>query len=131
MSKSSIDPMKEALRNGGSTAKQAEPKAPRGNRATAHRVEAVNALALANKETVGELQAVLTNAIDAQRSVAKQTAQVFESLMSGEFLHQQIQAELAQIEQAKGPLKVEFETFGPIALLGSGGRELVKALPSN
>jgi hypothetical protein len=85
---------------------------------------------MATRENNQELKAVLTSAIEAQRAVAKQTAQVVESLMSGEFLHQQIKAELAQIEQAREALDVQFDTFDPIALLGSGGREVVKALPS-
>ena len=96
---------------------------------SAFRVESANALALATRANNQELQSVLTSAIEAQRTVAKQTAQVVESLMSGEFLHQQIKAELAQLQQPKAPVDVEFETFDPIALLGSGGRDVVKALP--
>lgn len=98
-------------------------------RPSAFRVESANALALATRANNQELQAVLTSAIEAQRNVAKQTAQVVESLMSGEFLHQQIQAELVQLQQPKAPVNVEFETFDPVALLGSGGRDVVKALP--
>lgn len=96
---------------------------------SAFRVESANHLALATRRNNEELQSLLSNAIAAQQQTAKTTARVVDALTSGEFLHQQIQAELAQLQQPKAPVDVEFETFDPIALLGSGGRDVVKALP--
>lgn len=94
---------------------------------TAFRVESANTLALANQRNNQELQSLLSNAIAAQQQTAKTTARVVDALMSGEYLHQQIGAELGAIQRERQQLAPQFETLTVENLLPSAD-EVIREL---
>ncbi|MBD2111726.1 MULTISPECIES: hypothetical protein [Cyanophyceae] len=99
---------------------------------SAYRVESANALAVANQRNNQELQQLLSSAIAAQQATAKQTALVVDALMSGEFLHQQINQELGAIQQQRQEMMPQFEVLTVEALLPSADQVLhdLKLLPA-
>lgn len=124
MAVKSIDEIKN--RDGGVKAEAQTPKQRKGS-TSAYRVESANALALANQKNNQELQELLSSAIAAQQATAKQTALVVDALMSGEYLHQQVNAELNAIHQERQRLAPQFETLTVEALLPSAD-EVIREL---
>lgn len=92
--------------------------------ASGHRVEAVNALALANRQMVQELQQVITVAAESQQAAAKQTAQAMKLLLNREYFHHCLLEELGDVLGDVKPvetadLKAAFDPITPQNLLPS------------
>jgi hypothetical protein len=85
-----------------------QPKRPRG-KASAARVEATNALALANREVVNGMQATLKSAVEAQITTGQQAAKVAAALENGEVAYVAFQQELAALRQEPKPLFVQWD----------------------
>ncbi|MBD2234882.1 hypothetical protein [Phormidium tenue] len=112
--------------------KESQPSAQTPAKPSAYRVESANALAVANQRNNQELQQLLSSAIAAQQATAKQTALVVDALMSGEFLHQQINQELGAIQQQRQEAMPQFEVLTVEALLPSADQVIhdLRLLPA-
>jgi hypothetical protein len=95
--------------------------------ASGHRVEAANALALANQEMVSELQELVGIAATAQQNAAKQTAAAFKVLLNREYFYGQLRQELAEVVKP-APLNLRFEPVTAKGLLPSGEQVLAESL---
>ena len=100
-----------------------QPKA-RKARGSAHRVEATNALALANQELAGGLQTTLKTAIEAQVQIGQQAAQIAHALETGEIGWAAFHAELAALRQDPAPLTPNWGALDMDAVISPGLAEL-------
>ena len=100
-----------------------QPKA-RKARGSAHRIEATNALALANQELAGGLQTTLKTAIEAQVEIGQQAAQIAHALETGEIGWAAFHAELAALRQDPAPLTPNWGELDVNAVISPGLAEL-------
>jgi hypothetical protein len=96
-----------------------EPNQPKRPQGKAARVEATNALALANQGLAHGLQATLKTAVESQVTIGKQAAQVAHALESGEIGYAAFAHELAALRQEPMPIAPNWGALDVNAIMPS------------
>lgn len=104
----------DKLRNQPTQPRKSRPKAVTGDR-----VQAVNALAVANQSVVGEMQTVLATAVQAQIVSGQQAAKIARAVETGELAWGAFEQELAALRQDRVRLTPSFATLDVNAILPS------------
>ena len=95
------------------------PRKTRARAVTGDRIEAVNALAVANQSVVGEMQAVLKGAVEAQLQSGAQAAEIAHRVQTGELAWGAFQHRLAELRQEPARLVPQFATLNVVAIMPS------------
>jgi hypothetical protein len=90
-------------------------------KASAHRVEATNAMALANQGLAHGLQTTLKTAVESQVTIGKQAAVVAHALETGEVGYAAFQQELAALRQEPMPVAPNWGALDVNAIMPSSG----------
>lgn len=104
----------DKLRNQPTQPRKSRPKAVTGDR-----VQAVNALAVANQGVVGEMQTVLATAVQAQIVSGQQAAKIARAVETGELAWGAFEQELAALRQERVKLTPSFATLDVNEILPS------------
>ena len=104
----------DKLRNQPTQPRKSRPKAVTGDR-----VQATNALAMANQSVVGEMQTILRSAVEAQLQSGAQAAEIAHRVQTGELAWGAFQHKLAELRQEQPRFTPTFQTLDVAAILPS------------
>lgn len=96
-----------------------QPRKSRTKAVTGNRVEAANALALANQGVVGEMQGLLKAAVDAQITSGHQAAEIAHAVETGQLGWGAFQQRMAELRQERVRFEPQFATLNVNAILPS------------
>jgi len=104
----------DKLRNQPTQPRKSRPKAVTGDR-----VQATNALAMANQSVVGEMQTILRSAVEAQLQSGAQAAEIAHRVQTGELAWGAFTHKLAELRQEQPRFNPKFQTLNVDAILPS------------
>jgi hypothetical protein len=96
-----------------------KPRKARAKAITGDRVQATSALAVANQAVVGEMQAILRTAVEAQLQSGAQAAEIAHRVQTGELAWGAFQHKLAELRQEQPRFTPTFQTLDVAAILPS------------